>query len=207
MKTILLIFTCLVTAFSLAQNIETVKIGTQIWMVKNLESSQFQSGEKIEQVQDRESWVNITKQGKPAWTYYYDEKLGKQYGYMYNIHAIIKGNPCPIGFRVPTNQDWENLFNYLKPSVALAMKSTNGWEDPYDGKGNGNNSSGFNALPGGVRSGSGGFNDYKKATYFWSNSKHEEFGLWSVMLIWHMEKPKLNPSGFSGALHCRCIKE
>lgn len=204
MKSTLFSLLTIIASLGLAQN--TVSVGSQTWMSKNLESPQFQNGGAIRQVQDREEWVRVTESGQPAWAYYYDEALGKQYGYMYNIHSITKGNPCPKGFRVPTNQDWEKLFNFLGASAGLAMKSSTGWET-YNGKGNGTNSSGFNALPGGIRSGSGGFNDYTKATYFWSNTSHPDQGLWSVMLMWHMENAKLNPSGFKGALHCRCIKE
>jgi uncharacterized protein (TIGR02145 family) len=187
-----------------AQTLETITIGNQIWMAKNLESNSFQNGSQIVQAQDRETWQSLTESQNPVWAYYYDETTGKEYGYMYNIHAITKGNPCPKGFRVPTNDDWKQLFNYLgEDQAALKMKSTSGWDDG----GNGTNTNAFNALPGGVKSGYGGFNNYKKEATFWSNTMHDEHGLWSVVLMWWSDKAILNPSGKRGGLHCRCIKE
>lgn len=191
-------------ALSMSQSIETITIGDQIWMAKNLESSSFQDGIQIVQAQDRETWKSHTEAKQPVWAYYYDESVGKQYGYMYNIHAITKGNPCPKGFKVPINEDWQQLFNYLGEDLAAKkMKSTSGWDD----SGNGTNTNAFNALPGGVKSGYGGFNNYKKEATFWSNTVHDEHGLWSVVLMWHSDKTLLNPSGIKGGLHCRCIKD
>lgn len=192
--------------FSVFIHAQTITIGSQVWMSKNLESSTMQNGATIIHAQSREAWQQATENGQPAWCWYYDETTGKQYGYLYNIHAINKGNPCPNGFRVPTNNDWEKLFDYLGTSSALDMKSANGWET-YNGKGNGTNISGFSALPGGVRSGYGGFNSYKKMAYFWSSTSHPEHGLWSAVVTWHTDAANLNPSGVKGGLNCRCIKE
>lgn len=194
---------CLFSLGSRAQ--ETISIGSQVWMLRNLESSTMQNGANIIQAQSKEAWLQATENGTPAWAWYYDQELGQQYGYLYNIHAITKGNPCPKGFRVPTNEDWEQLFSFLGSSAALALKSVEGWET-YNGRGNGTNSSGFNVLPGGIRSGYGGFNDYRSGAYFWSLTPHSEQGLWSMLLFWHSEAPKLNPSGLRGGLNCRCIK-
>lgn len=191
-------------ALSFSQTIETVDIGNQVWMTKNLESNSFQNGSPIVQAQDREQWQLLTETNQPAWAYYYDEATGKQYGYMYNVHAITKGNPCPKGFRVPTNDEWQKLINYLGEDLAAKkLKSISGWDD----NGNGTNTNNFNALPGGVKSGYGGFNSFKKQASFWSNTAHEEQGLWSVVLMWWSDKAIINPSGKKGGLHCRCVKE
>lgn len=201
---ILFIGICGFTMTTAAQ--ETITIGSQVWMAKNLESSSLQNGTNIIQAQSKEEWLQATANGTPAWAWYYDKTLGQQYGYLYNIYAITKGNPCPTGFRVPTNEDWEQLFAFLGTSAALDLKSLEGWET-YNGRGNGTNNSGFNVLPGGIRSGYGGFNDYTKGAYLWSSTPHSEEGLWSMLLFWHSEAPKLNPSGSRGGLNCRCIKE
>lgn len=186
-----------------AQNVPTVKIGTQTWMAKNLESQQFQDGTPIRQAQDAEAWQNATANGQPAWAWYYDEAIGRQYGYLYNIHAITKGNPCPSGFRVPTKADWETLFSTVN-NATDAVKSTSGWKN-----GGGSNSSGMNILAGGIRSGYGGFNDYQNAANIWGTTPHETdgYGLYALFISPYAETLKLNPSGERGGLNCRCIKE
>ncbi|MFC4720691.1 fibrobacter succinogenes major paralogous domain-containing protein [Geojedonia litorea] len=199
------LFPFLVCTLALSQTIETVNIGDQVWMAKNLESNSFQNGSAIIQAQDREQWQNLTEAAQPVWAYYYyDKATGEPYGYMYNIYAITNGNPCPKGFRVPTNDDWQKLIKYVSEDLAAKkLKSISGWDD----NGNGTNDYAFNALPGGVKSGYGGFNSYKKQASFWSNSTHDDQGLWSVVLMWWSDKAIINPSGKKGGLHCRCIKE
>lgn len=182
---------------------KTVTIGSQVWMAKNLESSNFQNNTPIIHAQSLEAWQQATENAQPAWCWYYDETTGRQYGHLYNIHAMTKGNPCPQGFRLPTKDDWETLFSHVA-NDPKALKSLEGWSD-----GSSTNSSGFNALPGGVKSGYGGFNDYKKAAYFWSSTAHPDaaYGLYSVPIEWHASKLALAPSGKKGGLNCRCIKE
>ncbi len=51
-------------------------------------------------------------------------------------------------------------------SVGKALKFNSGWED----NGNGDNSSGFAALPGGYRTYDGGFYTIDRAAFFWSYS-------------------------------------
>ncbi|HET8886050.1 MAG TPA: fibrobacter succinogenes major paralogous domain-containing protein [Salinimicrobium sp.] len=190
--------------FTAVIHAQTVTIGTQVWMDENLESASFQDGTTIAHAQNREAWQQATENGQPAWAWYYDETIGQQYGYMYNIHAVNKGNPCPEGFRIPNIDDWEKLFTFLGEDLAAKkMKSTSGWDD----NGNGTNTNAFNALPGGVKSGYGGFNNYKKQASFWANTIHDEHGLWSVVLMWWSDKAIINPSGKKGGLNCRCIKE
>lgn len=189
--------------FTICVRAQAITIGSQTWMSQNLESSNFQDGTAIIHAQSMEAWQQATESGQPAWAWYFDEVTGKQYGYLYNIHAINKGNPCPNGFRVPTKEDWEELFNYIS-NDPKALMSIEGWSDTK-----GSNSSGFNALPGGVKSGYGGFNSYKKEAYFWVSTPHPEagYGVYSVPIAWHASKLGFAPSGIKGGLNCRCIKE
>src|SRR5690606_37029505 len=94
-------FLCLLFAIYGNAQVETASIGSQVWMAKNLESSNFQNNTVITHAQSLEAWQQATENGQPAWCWYYDETTGKQYGYLYNIHAITKGNPCPKAFGCP----------------------------------------------------------------------------------------------------------
>ena len=49
---------------------EEIKIGDQIWMVKNLDVDTFKNGEPILEAKTEEEWVNAGKKKRPAWCYY-----------------------------------------------------------------------------------------------------------------------------------------
>ena len=87
----------------------------------------------------------------------------EKYGRLYNWDAALKA--CPLGWHLPSDVEWKTLEMYLGMSQSMShdkgyrgtyegkqMKFTSGWAD----NGNGTNSSGFDALPGGgcYRSGS-----------------------------------------------------
>jgi uncharacterized protein (TIGR02145 family) len=68
---------------------------------------------------------------------------------------------CPTGWHLLSNADWNVLIKFINPSctddsncngAGTKLKATNGWND-YDGKsGNGEDTYGFSALPGGYGS-------------------------------------------------------
>jgi uncharacterized protein (TIGR02145 family) len=90
------------------------------------------------------------------------------YGVLYNWPAVITEGICPIGWHIPSDWEFTQLTNFLGgDSVAgYAMKSTSGWSF----NGNGSNSSGFNGVPGGIRS-SGGLSYNGYSSYWWSSSE------------------------------------
>lgn len=97
-----------------------------------------------------------------CWAYNNDLKNVEKYGYLYTLKTaqLI----CPEGWRLPSDNDWMMLEKYLGmneshlnvegrrcPEIELKLHAENGWDD-YNGiRGNGTNTSGFNALPGGIR--------------------------------------------------------
>ena len=98
------------------------------------------------------------------------------YGKLYNHYAVTDSRGlCPIGWHVPSDGEWTTLENLLGGgSVAGgALKSTAtqpislGWNSPNTGA---TNSSGFTALPGGIRDITGGFYSTPTQGYWWSSS-------------------------------------
>ena len=72
------------TTFSYAQ--ETVTIGKQTWMKKNLDVSRYRNGDVIPEVADLSTWVNLTT---GAWCYYENKSdNGTTYGKLYNWYAV-----------------------------------------------------------------------------------------------------------------------
>jgi uncharacterized protein (TIGR02145 family) len=100
------------------------------------------------------------------------------YGYLYNWYAA-KGvstsgsttykNICPTGWHVPTDAEWVTLKSYLGSSAGTVMKKN----DALWGTNTGTNTSGFSALPGGLRYTGIGFffSDY---AIFWSATQLDE---------------------------------
>ena len=150
-------------------------------MAENLNVDHYRNGDSIPQVQDKDKWNSITY---GAWCYCNnDPEYGRIYGKLYNWYAVNDPRGlAPKGWHVPTDREWKILEKYLGMGQVNAdttgrrgidegdkLKSHSGWVD----NGNGSNSSGFNALPGGWgTSSNGGFGPLGGSAYFWSSSEY-----------------------------------
>lgn len=186
--TLLILFVGLINIFFS----QTVTIGTQIWMTKNLEVSTFRNGDPIPEAKTVLEWLRLGENKQPAWCYYdNDPANGAKYGKLYNWYAVNDTRGlAPTGFHIPTSDEFIKLFDFLgKDSVAVKkLKNKIGWDNittdattktcpncatwsveyrrkvpchtckdtrSVPGKpsvtrlGNGSNSSGFSAIPGG----------------------------------------------------------
>lgn len=152
---------------------KTAKIGSQIWILSNLDTDHFQNGDIIAEAKTPEEWINANNKGIPAWCYYENNPSnGMNYGKLYNWHAVEDPRGlAPQGYRIPTDQDWQILMGELGgESVAgYKMKATEGWSN----SGNGNNVSGFSALPGGDRNSKGWFLFQGYYGAWWSSSEEQ----------------------------------
>ena len=161
---------------------ESIKIGNQEWMTRNLDVDRFRNGDLIPHVKLDVEWEETRRKGQPAWCYYdNDPENGKKYGKLYNWCAVNDPRGlAPEGWHVPTSDEWPILEDFLgKDFAGHKMKSVEGWEEWVewleweDGElqnGNGDNSSRFKALPSGYRRGNGSFNGIKNSAFFWSSS-------------------------------------
>jgi uncharacterized protein (TIGR02145 family) len=151
----------------------TVLIGNQVWMAENLRTKKYNDDGDVTLVTDPTVWAALTSEGY-CW-YNNDEATNKPlYGAMYNWFAVNKGNLCPTGWHVPTDEEWTTLTTTLGgESVAggkLKEDGTTHWLSPNTGA---TNESGFKALPGGYRYRvDGTFNDIGKLSYWWSSTTY-----------------------------------
>lgn len=156
--------------FSKETEIENVRIGDQIWMSKNLNVGYFRNGDIIPQAKTDEEWEDAGARGEPAWCYYNNDPImGEIYGKLYNLPAVNDPRGlAPEGYNIPTEKQWNELVDFLgsKLIVGNKLKSTAGWKN----NGNGNNSSGFTALPGGNRNSDGSFWFEGEYGYWWSTT-------------------------------------
>jgi uncharacterized protein (TIGR02145 family) len=186
----------------------TVTIGTQLWMQDNLKSTKYNDGTPIPLVTDNYSWTN-TSQGY-CW-YNNDAATYKDtYGAMYNWYAVNTGKLCPIGWHVPSNQDWIILSDYLGSLLVAADKlkemGTLHWNSPNEGA---TNESKFTALPGGYRSGNdGAFFSVKDNGTWWSSTSTNSTTAWMRCITLYETRNLRVISGdmrYGGSV--RCIKD
>ncbi|TSA33549.1 MAG: hypothetical protein D4R64_14040 [Porphyromonadaceae bacterium] len=90
----------------------------------------------------------------------------QEYGVLYNYTAAME--ICPTGWRVPYRSEWNSLINQFGSLAGKKMKSKTGWSN----HGNGDNTSGFSALPGGRVNDNGVFNAIGDWAYFWASTSY-----------------------------------
>jgi len=149
---------------------ESVKIGDQEWMTKNLNVSTFRNGDPIPKATTNEEWEDAGLDEQPAWCYYQNNPLnGKKYGRLYNWYAVNDPRGlAPEGWHVASDMEWYQLIEFLGgfDVAGIKMKNTSGWNE----NGNGNNESGLSGLPGGAREYEGDFVDMGDYGYWWSST-------------------------------------
>ncbi|MEX0932553.1 MAG: fibrobacter succinogenes major paralogous domain-containing protein [Candidatus Pacearchaeota archaeon] len=165
-----------------------VTIGSQTWMAKNLN---YNSSEGDSCYNDLFSNCEI-------------------YGRLYDFESSKES--CPGGWHLPSESDWDSLFDFLGSSLTAGgkMKSTgtleNGkglWKEPNSGA---NNESGFSALPGGLKE-DGSYMDKNEEAYFWSDTSPYAF-MHSLSYQSSSSGGSLaygNPEGVSASV--RCLKD
>ena len=157
----------------------TVRIGNQVWMTENLRVTRYNDGTKIPLVSTPNDWRSNSSQ--PAFSWYdNDASNRKEYGALYNWFAVETGKLCPPGWRVPAQEDWDELSAFLKQSGrdagALRTAGTDFWDAPNDGA---TNSTGFSALPGGYCWWRGVSLEKGLCGYFWTSTEASDTHAWS----------------------------
>jgi uncharacterized protein (TIGR02145 family) len=102
-----------------------VTIGNQVWMAENLRTKRYADGTLIAGGLANESWQGTT-QG--AYTVYPhsissldgEEEVLAAYGALYNWYAVQdERGLCPAGWKVPSDEDWTELTEYLTGEFGL----------------------------------------------------------------------------------------
>jgi uncharacterized protein (TIGR02145 family) len=167
----------------------TVKIGSQVWMAENLSYN------------------------APGSIFYNnDPKNGEKYGRLYNWETAMKASPT--GWHLPSDEELKVLINFVggKDAVGKHLKAKSGWSDNKGQNGNGLDTYGFAALPGGIALPDGiGYSGWSSKVgnmgIWWSSSEYtsNEVYFWSMYyndegMIWYRASKK--------NLHSiRCVKD
>ena len=122
------------------QSYRTVVIGGKTWMADNL-----------------------NYQTNNSRCYRNDASNCDAYGRLYTWDAAK--NACPVDWRLPDDNDWNNLVSAVgHRNAATKLKSQAGWKS----RGNGTDEFGFSALPGGYRDTGGSFRNVGYYGFWWS---------------------------------------
>jgi len=149
---------------------QTVIIGTQTWMARNLNynasGSTCNNCATYGRLYDWATAMNLPGCG-------YGTSCASQIVYP---HRGI----CPSGWHIPSNADWDKLVRYVdgtsgtsspysSPTAGRYLKATSGWNS----NGNGVDKYGFSALPGGSGYSGGRFQDVGGYGFWWSASEYD----------------------------------
>jgi len=212
----------------------TVTIGTQTWTIENLKTTKFNDGTAIPNVTDDTAWANLITSGVCALNNTSNADTINTYGRLYNWYAVNTGKLAPIGWHVPTDDEWTTLENYLISNgfnydgttggdrnsnnrIAKALASTTAWQSylsagtigntDYPGK---RNASGFTAFPGSYRSsGRGSFYNYIGYNgHWWSSSEYNADNAYYRSLDYSdVSMYRGNGSSKTCGFSVRCIKD
>jgi len=192
---------------------QTVKIGNQVWMAENLRVTKYNDGSVIPKVTDSVAWYNIYNNNitTPAYCFYNnttDSGSIRKYGAFYNWYVVSPANLkkiAPAGWHVPSDSEWTGLEKYLvlngynwdgtrdtaqsnKIAKSLAAKTDWYTYSTTGAIGNDlteNNSSGFSALPGGVRNSGGYFSSQSYDGGWWSATEYDATQAWDRNLSYN----------------------
>jgi len=188
------------------QTYKWVRIGKQVWMAENLNV-----GEKINGKDAQKDNGRIEK-------YCYNNKASNctVYGGLYQwneamqyVKSIGTQGICLDGWHIPTDDEWDELVDYLGGSGVAGGKMKEAgnahWRSSNTGA---TNSSGFTGLPGGYRGySSGSFGNLGDDGHFWSSAEDDGSNAWSRALYYTLDDVYRNipykPYGFS----VRCLQD
>ena len=192
-------------------NYKTVVIGDRTWMAENLKTTRFVNGDNIPDISNDADWSNYSAQALPATCLVGNSPYNLDvYGKFYNWYAVNDSRQlCPEGWKVPSNDEWISLMNYLGgedlAGGRLKEAGTDHWAEPNTGA---TNDTYFSARPAGDRQDNGSFYSITYRAYFWTC---DEYSLTEAYMVFmdnessrflHHYVPN---KGFGMAV--RCIKD
>ncbi|MFW5884998.1 MAG: fibrobacter succinogenes major paralogous domain-containing protein [Patescibacteria group bacterium] len=217
----------------------TVEINDQCWMAENMRTTTYPDGTSITKgpsAHGASGWdtdqgyyscpPNSSSDGE-------DCAAADSLGMLYQWSAAMAGSTnegvqgiCPDGWRVPTDDEWHALEDYLTADGNTCDSTRDGdWDcDPAGSKLAGNDaededwnsgtltnhsdfdSSGFNASPSGYRVTNGGYDDRSSDANFWSSSESGGYA-WRRYLYDGNSKVNRSDPDKAYGFSVRCLKD
>ena len=186
---------------------KTVRIGAQVWMAENLNY-----GAVVKDCDQQDNGI-VEK------TFYEnDSTIGAVHGGLYTWNEAMNWQNsetargiCPEGWHIPTLAEWQQLSQFLGvDSAGQQLKASKRDTIPWDG----NNNSGFTAIPSGIA-----YQKYfgRKGHWaiYWTSTEYDSTYAWFAQLdgFWYPQPPKYkilylgNYYLKENAFCIRCIKD
>ncbi len=142
-------------------------------------------------------WMAKNLNYKTSGSVAYDnnERFRKGLGLLYS--AEVANKVCPDGWHLASLAEWKSLVNTIG-NKALLSKS--GWKDPSDA---GNNSSGFNVLPGGEYF-STEFDGFGQICVFWTSSMNKDY---FISFVFKSGTGRTGNTAENSKFYIRCVKD
>jgi len=186
------------------QNYRTVIIGGKRWMAENLNYSG--SGGNVGVCYNGNT-SNCNTYGR---LYTWTEAMNISSSY--NSSTYGSGNNvqhqgiCPSGWRLPNDNDWNNLVSAVGSNAGTKLKSQTGW-NTGSGYIPGTDEFGFSALPGGYRGTGGSFGSVGSYSGWWSATELDASNARHRDMVWGYSIAFSDWLGKSYGFSVRCLQD
>ncbi|MFC2087278.1 LamG-like jellyroll fold domain-containing protein, partial [Bacteroidota bacterium] len=216
---------------------QTVPIGGQCWIQKNLKTTRYADGSLIPKIDNDTDWANLSVTDK-AYSWENDDSITySDYGALYSWAAAMNGSAssdsvpsgiqgvCPDGWHIPGDEEWKVLEMFLgmnRTNADMGETIDRGTNEGSKLAGNAslwsngnleNNTkfgeTGFDALPIGYRgNGTGSFGGIGDGGDWWSSTEFDNDNAWFREIYFeNSEIGRFYYYGKDAGLSVRCLAD
>ena len=203
------------------------KIGKYVWITENLRTTHYNTGDTIPFISDSTYWANSITPAYCNVRNISNSDSIKIYGRFYNWYTVNHGNLCPLGWHVPTSDEWAEFILYLMyngynydgtNSSNNVSKSLASSQIPWTLSQNigvpGNsdypqmqNITQFSAIPVGFRFDKGTFIQFNEIAPWWTSTQYNQTSAYMRVVSYSLPQITGMDEDKSYGLSVRCLKD